>query len=208
MSRAAIQRTWAYAPCTSGCTTEALPSTDWAEGACYRRAVLATDSRSIAAHALQGMVLGGVLLWLALLVAAPWARSEGLSVEVWIYWFFSVICHQEPDRSFHAFAHPWAVCHRCAGLYASFALGFLAAWVSPRVRATMLTHPRIALWCLVPLVVDALLVPNVAASRVLTGLLAGAPLGALAWIAADQLGRGASRSGVIVPAASTATDSS
>src|SRR5690606_5582000 len=44
-----------------------------------------------------------------------------------------VICHQRADRSFAACGQPWAVCGRCAGLYAGVPLA-LAGLVLPAVR--------------------------------------------------------------------------
>ena len=37
-----------------------------------------------------------------------------------IYWGFSFLCHQRPDRSFFVFGHKMACCERCAAVYAAF----------------------------------------------------------------------------------------
>lgn len=47
---------------------------------------------------------------------------------IWIYYFFSGICHQIPERSFQYYGYPMAVCSRCAGIYYGF---FLSAIVYP-----------------------------------------------------------------------------
>ena len=39
---------------------------------------------------------------------------------------FSLVCHQDPARSFHLEGSPLAVCIRCTGIYAGFVLGCIA----------------------------------------------------------------------------------
>jgi len=39
--------------------------------------------------------------------------------------FFSPVCHQLDDRSFHLFGMKFAVCSRCSGIYFGFFLGVL-----------------------------------------------------------------------------------
>jgi uncharacterized membrane protein len=41
------------------------------------------------------------------------------------YFLFSPLCHQIPERSFHLYGHPLAVCHRCTGIYFGLFLGML-----------------------------------------------------------------------------------
>ena len=38
--------------------------------------------------------------------------------------FFSYICHQQADRSFHVLGEQFAVCSRCFGVYFGLLLGF------------------------------------------------------------------------------------
>jgi uncharacterized membrane protein len=40
-----------------------------------------------------------------------------------IAFFFSGVCHQIPERSFHFWGEPASVCARCLGVYAGFLLG-------------------------------------------------------------------------------------
>lgn len=42
------------------------------------------------------------------------------------YLLFDLLCHQDPQRSFHVHGTQMAVCSRCFGIYLSFALGILA----------------------------------------------------------------------------------
>ena len=113
-------------------------------------------------------------------VAAPLALSRGHAgfSEV-IYQIFSYLCHQIPERSFHLAGHPFAVCSRCTGLYAGFALATLA-W--PLVRSLKRTDTPHVIWLLlsvVPLTIDFGLTyfgvwQNNHFTRVTTGALFGA----------------------------------
>ena len=63
-------------------------------------------------------VMAGVLLGLTLLaLAGPWIGQP------WLYQFFSVACHQMPDRCYSFDGHPTALCVRCLWLYFGLAVG-------------------------------------------------------------------------------------
>jgi uncharacterized membrane protein len=63
------------------------------------------------------------------IVAAPFIHVPA------IYSAASLVCHQLPERSFHAAAGPFAVCARCLGLYAgAFAGLWFAEYHSHRFR--------------------------------------------------------------------------
>lgn len=49
-----------------------------------------------------------------------------------VYLAGSHVCHQRPDRSFHAGDAQWAVCARCAGLYLAAPVGAIAALLRRR----------------------------------------------------------------------------
>jgi len=116
---------------------------------------------------------------LSLVVSAPLAVASGHSlVGTSIYQAFSHVCHQLPERSFLIAGHPLAVCSRCTGLYAGFAL-------------TVLLYPLISLrrtetperkWLFVaatPLAFDVVLDflglwTNTHGSRFATGVVLGA----------------------------------
>ncbi|MEZ5306106.1 MAG: DUF2085 domain-containing protein [Pyrinomonadaceae bacterium] len=42
-----------------------------------------------------------------------------------LYGFFSNICHQLPERTFHLMGHPLGVCSRCFGVYLGLVVGAL-----------------------------------------------------------------------------------
>ena len=63
-------------------------------------------------------------VWLLAVIAPPLLVTNGISASP-IYTFFSYICHQIPERSFHLFGYQFAVCSRCFGVYAGLLLGIL-----------------------------------------------------------------------------------
>ncbi len=126
------------------------------------------------------IMLAGVLF--SLIPAAPLLSRHGHPLlGASIYFFFSPVCHQSPHRSFFLDGLPWAVCHRCAGIY----LGLLAGCLLPaRWWASSLpveVRRRWALAATLPLALDAMLPytglwSNTPASRFVTGILFGAML--------------------------------
>ena len=114
-----------------------------------------------------------VLAWVASIVAAPLMDTPA------IYAFFSYICHQLPDRSFHLDGQPMAVCSRCIGVYAGLLVGTA---VYPIWRPVEESEPISRLWlCLavIPIAIDWSLTvfgiwENTHATRFITGLILGA----------------------------------
>ena len=72
------------------------------------------------------VVVASALTVMGLTFAAPFclARGYAFSSKI-IYKAFSQVCHQIPQRSFYLKDHPVAVCARCLGVYAGFAMGAL-----------------------------------------------------------------------------------
>ena len=64
-------------------------------------------------------------LWNAALVAAPAAAAPPVAAVA--YASGALICHQQPDRSFHRNGAQYPVCARCLGLYLG-ALGGVLGW--------------------------------------------------------------------------------
>lgn len=125
------------------------------------------------------LVMGSVI-FVALIVVAPLAlASEHGFLAATLYQAFSYACHQAPDRSFFIAGQPLAVCARCTGLYAGFAL---AAVVYPLLTSLRRTHPPERKWLFLavgPLAIDFGLGvlgiwENTHTSRFLTGALFGA----------------------------------
>ena len=115
-----------------------------------------------------------------LIVTAPLVQTNGHpEFAATIYQAFSYVCHQIPERSFHIAGHQFAVCSRCTGLYAGFAIASLVYPLTRSLRSTD-TPPRIWLvLAALPLAIDFGLGyfsiwPNNHLSRFATGALLGA----------------------------------
>jgi len=120
-----------------------------------------------------------VAVWLLLIVLPPVFAANGQSsISSPLYYFFSHICHQMPDRSFHLLEHQLAVCSRCFGVYFGLLFG-LAIYPLWRNVENIDPLPRIWLFAsMVPIGIDwSLGVINIwqnnHASRFITGLILG-----------------------------------
>ena len=121
------------------------------------------------------------ILWLVLIILAPLLLSLGngySDIASFIYIFFSKLCHQYDDRSFHLFGYKLAVCSRCLAIYTGFLAGTLL--YSILKKPDNMTPPSI--WYLVGgviiLTIDILLDMtgvwlNTFISRSVTGLIVG-----------------------------------
>src|SRR5688572_31637307 len=58
----------------------------------------------------------------SLIAIAPLTAETHGQLATSIYGGFAVVCHQLAERSYFIFGHKLAVCSRCTGLYAGFAL--------------------------------------------------------------------------------------
>lgn len=127
--------------------------------------------------------LTAVLLWVGIIVAAPlMANDEMTSFSGPIYRFFSFICHQMPERSFHLGSHQMAVCSRCFGVYFGLLLGIA---IYPLWRRIENIEPLARIWLIlsiVPITIDWSLTvlgiwENTHLSRFLTGSILGIACG-------------------------------
>ena len=119
------------------------------------------------------------LVWIVLIVSAPLARANDLTgLANSLYTVFGYICHQIPERSFHAGEFPFAVCTRCFGFYFGFLFGL---GVYPFFRSLENTEPFPRFWlflAIVPMGLDWSLTffgiwENTPASRSITGAILG-----------------------------------
>lgn len=120
-----------------------------------------------------------VVVWVLLIVIPPVFAANGqTSFSSPLYLFFSNLCHQMPDRSFHILEHQLAVCSRCFGVYFGLVLG-LAIYPLWRRVENIDPLPRIWLFAsMVPIGIDWSLGmldiwQNNHASRFITGLILG-----------------------------------
>jgi uncharacterized membrane protein len=67
----------------------------------------------------------GIVIWLGILLLAPYLKSHHSGLNILFYVVFSPVCHQIPSRSFFLFGYPLAVCGRCFGIYSGFFIGTL-----------------------------------------------------------------------------------
>jgi uncharacterized membrane protein len=123
--------------------------------------------------------MGVVFLWVLLIVAAPIAKANGLIViSSPLYHFFSFICHQISERSFHIEGEQFGVCSRCFGVYFGMLLGFA---IYPLWRNIIEIEPLPRVWLflsLIPITIDWSLTifgiwENTHLSRFITGLILG-----------------------------------
>lgn len=120
-----------------------------------------------------------VVVWLLLIVLpAIFAANGQTSASSPLYFFFSHLCHQMPERSFHLGDHQLAVCSRCFGVYFGLLLG-LAIYPLWRSIENIDPLPRIWLFAsMIPIAIDWSLGAfgiwdNNHASRFITGLILG-----------------------------------
>ena len=120
-----------------------------------------------------------VLLWVLLIVGLPVAKANGLTtISSPLYHFFSFICHQKSERSFHTTGEQFAVCSRCFGVYFGLLFGFA---IYPLWRSVEEIEPLRRFWLfasLIPMSVDWALTffgiwENTQLSRFLTGTIVG-----------------------------------
>lgn len=121
-----------------------------------------------------------VFVWVGAIMLAPIAKANGLeSLSAPVYKFFSYICHQMPERSFHILEHQFGVCSRCFGVYFGLLVGFV---IYPLFRKVDEIEPLPRFWlflAMIPIGVDWSLGifgiwENTHLSRFVTGLILGA----------------------------------
>lgn len=110
------------------------------------QAILLTvlSPRFAAILTLAGLLWAG-LVWTAPALAAAEAPAA-LAVAGVTYTVGALVCHQQPERSFHLGGVRAPVCARCAGLYTGLALGLLAWWGSRRRVWGAARGANAALW--------------------------------------------------------------
>ena len=124
-----------------------------------------------------GLAVG--LVWASLIIIAPIAKANGIvQLSSPLYQFFSLICHQMSDRSFHIEGEPFGVCSRCFGVYFGLFAGFV---IYPLWRNIAEIEPLPRFWLfasMIPIGIDWSLTifgiwENTHLSRFVTGLILG-----------------------------------
>lgn len=120
-----------------------------------------------------------VFAWVLLIAGVPVAKANGfVIVSSPLYYFFSLICHQLSERSFHFAGEPFAVCSRCFGVYFGLLVGFA---IYPLWSNLDNIEPLSKFWLfasLIPMSIDWGLTffgiwENTQLSRFLTGMIVG-----------------------------------
>lgn len=120
-----------------------------------------------------------VVVWVLLIVGLPIAKANGFAaISSPFYYFFSFICHQIPERSFHVAGEPFAVCSRCFGVYFGLLFGFATY---PLWRSIEDIEPLPRFWLflsLIPMSIDWAMTfsgiwENTHLSRFITGMIVG-----------------------------------
>jgi len=115
----------------------------------------------IAKNKAYAALLAGSTLWCIGIIAGPLLGSSSF------YEFFSLVCHQDPARSWHILGEPLPVCIRCASIY----FGFLASlWLGLNARVTWL---RVSVALVVAEFIFARLFIDAAVLRSVSGVLVG-----------------------------------
>jgi uncharacterized membrane protein len=115
----------------------------------------------------------------ALIVVAPLAAAGDYGqLALGLYGAFSTLCHQLPERSYFIGAYKLAVCSRCTGLYAGFALTLILYPLIRSLRNTAFPPRSWLFLAAIPLAIDFSLTffgvwENTHTSRFVTGLLLG-----------------------------------
>jgi len=114
----------------------------------------------------------------SLIVIAPLTADTHGQFATSIYGGFAVVCHQLAERSYFILGHKLAVCSRCTGLYAGFALTLLLYPLLRPLRSVDWPPPVWLVLSAVPMTIDFGLTflgiwENTHTSRLLTGLLLG-----------------------------------
>ena len=112
----------------------------------------------------------------SLIVIAPLTAPSHFATS--IYRGFAIVCHQIPERSYFIAGHQLAVCSRCTGLYAGFALTFLLYPLLRPLRSIDWPPPVWLVLSATPMAIDFSLTflgiwENTHTSRLVTGLLLG-----------------------------------
>ncbi|HEY4612347.1 MAG TPA: DUF2085 domain-containing protein [Bacteroidota bacterium] len=130
---------------------------------------------------IYGTMLLLVALWCSLIVLAPLLQSfagETQTVASVIYKFYSRICHQLDDRSFHIGGEKFAVCIRCSAIYFSFFAGLALVPLLQGLGNRTPPQRRWLMAAMLPMLVDVLLsVSGIHASTDLTRFVTGSLLG-------------------------------
>lgn len=99
-------------------------------------------------------------------------------LSMFFYYFFSPVCHQLDDRSFHLFGYKLGVCSRCTSIYLGFLIAVIFYPIKVKLSNTELPSIRFLLIPVILIAADAFfdffgLFANSFITRSITGAIAG-----------------------------------
>ncbi len=89
-----------------------------------------------------------------LIILAPYLLHSKSKYGLFIYFIFSPLCHQIPEKSFYLFGFPLAVCSRCTGIYLGFLIGTLIYPFFRNLGNSKLPSPKVFILFSLPMMVD------------------------------------------------------
>jgi uncharacterized membrane protein len=98
----------------------------------------------------------GSLIWVAAIVMAPLMTSLDNGWGVLLYKTFSPLCHQIPERCFHLWGFPLAVCSRCFGIYSGFITGLLLFPITKRFSSVSVPKTSFFILMTTPILTDTI----------------------------------------------------
>ena len=131
------------------------------------------------ARVIYTFFLSAIVIWCSLILLAPLlAKFEHRFSSGLIYFFFSKICHQIPERSLFIFGKQMAVCSRCTGLYFGFLIGAILYPIIFKTNRIKTPSPKYLILACIPIAIDISIrtfhiAENTFTSRLITGLILG-----------------------------------
>lgn len=117
----------------------------------------ASDGPSRAVLLVYLWTAAGTAAWIAAIFLAPWlaARRSSARAAALLYAVFAPVCHQIPERCFQFHGQALAVCGRCLGIYAGFAVGLILYPLVRGFSSLRLPSARAFILMTLPMAVDA-----------------------------------------------------
>ncbi len=120
-------------------------------------------------------------IWLTMIFLAPLFMSMGGAFEKIssvLYLFFSKVCHQQDNRSFHLFDHTLGVCSRCVWIYGGFFIGSALYPIKFKLNNTSPASVWFLIFPVITLMLDVIfdslgIISNTFFTRSVTGFLVG-----------------------------------
>ncbi len=115
-----------------------------------------------------------VMLWCVGIVVAPALKQINNETAQGLYSFYSKVCHQQGEHSFHLGNEKFGVCMRCTSIYFGFCLSLLLMPLFGALKRNKITDKKFLTIILMPMLIDIVLnFLNISSSTVETRILSG-----------------------------------